>query len=97
MIYFCLLLVNSKIQRHGSNIDKQSGHVICSYRVVSVYVLKLKQFSILSMMQFIFVDGVSEDMQSNQFDVTGNVNMNCQSSSLTVSPDEPSQSTWSDG
>ena len=64
---------------------------------IPVYVLKLKRFSILSMMQFIFVDGVSEDMQSNQFDVTGNVNMNCQSSSLTVSPDEPSQSTWSDG
>ena len=40
---------------------------------------------------------VSEDMQSNQFDVSGNVNMNCQSSSLTVSPDQPSQSTWSDG
>ena len=35
MIYFCVLLVNSKIQRHGSNIDKQSGHVICFYRVVS--------------------------------------------------------------
>ena len=65
MIYFCVLLVNSKIQRHGSNIDKQSGHVICSYRVVSVYVLKFKQFSILSMMQFIYVELVKTCNQIN--------------------------------
>ena len=65
MIYFCVLLVNSKIQRHGSNIDKQSGHVICSYRVVSVYVLKLKQFSILSMMQLIYVELVKTCNQIN--------------------------------